>query len=203
MSNKTKGLIGLSSSFCAPIKTHEDGKHPTYGDRVELGHAVKAYLAITTSSLQVPGDNVDQIDDELFASGTLDEETTLSDLEKDAAIYGSTKSADGTVTDNSTDPIPEFGHGYVQELLKKNEDGTRSRVYRATWLFRVRPIKSNYKDESDTRKKPDIEWKNAPISWKVMEDNTGDWRTRKEFETQAAAEAWLESLRTGAAAATT
>lgn len=201
MSNKTKGLIGLSSSFCAPIKTHETGKHPTYGDRVELGHAVKAYMSITTTPLTVHGDNELQIDDELFASGTLDEETTLSDLEKDSIIYGSTLSEDGMVTDGGLDTIQAFGHGFVQELLKKVDETTKVRVFRATWLYCVRAVKANYKDESDTRKKPDVEFKLSAISWKIMEDKANSWRSRKEFATQSEAEAWLESMRTGTAAA--
>lgn len=202
MSNKTKGLIGLSSSFCAPIQTHETGKHPTYGERLELGHAVKAYLAVQTSALEVPGDNALQIDDEIFVSGSMEEETTLSDLEKDAAIYGATLAEDGSVEDGDTDVLPEFGHGFVQELLKKNADGTKSHVFRATWLYRIHAVRANYKDEADTRKgNGNIEWKNAPVSWKILLDNAGKWRKRNEFATQSEAEAWLESMRTGTAAA--
>ena len=46
---------------------------------------------------------------------------------------------------------------------------------------------------NDATKSDSIDPKMNPVSFKVLPDNTGAWRARKEFATEAAAVAWIES----------
>lgn len=198
---KVEGLIGLSSAFFAPIAADGQGSataHPTYGEKVELGSAVKAHLSVTTASLEVYGDNSLEISDEMFVSGNLDTETLLDDLTVDAKIYGATvDETDSSVTDSDTDASAEGCIGYVQEFLTKE----KKHVYRGVFYYRATSLKSSIKDEADTRQK-EVSFKNKALSWTILKDLTGAWRRRKGgFATQAEAEAWLESLRTGGATA--
>ncbi len=193
--DRVKGVIGLSKSFFAPITANDSADaHPTYGDKVDLGSAVKAYLSVKTADLLVHGDNGIEIQDSLFAGGTLDQETLLNSLELDSKIYGSKLGEDGSVTDADTDAAPEGCVGYIQEILKKD----KTRVYRGVFFYRASATTSARKDDADTRK-DSIEYKNNAISWAIMTDNTGAWRDRAEFPTMPEAETWLETKRSGGA----
>jgi hypothetical protein len=59
---------------------------------------------------------------------------------------------------------------------------------------------SSEKQEADTKKSGELSLKNNAVSYKVMEDNTGTWRYRKELPTQAEAETYIESMYAAAAA---
>ncbi len=95
--SKVKMPLGMQTLDFWPIKSEPDTGHHTYDTSVNLGAAVKGYLSITTASASIPGDDITQLEDEVFTSAQLDTETTMSELSVNAALFGHTftEAADG------------------------------------------------------------------------------------------------------------
>ena len=182
-----KTPIGARYSLFAQVVSRSVGQHPVYGDIIDMGENVKAYFTKTYATGDIYGDDKNLLHDELFVSGQLDCETTCSDLELNAAIYGRSF-VGGVEASNVDDVAPEGGYGYIEPILLAN----KTRVYRATFLYLVTAMPSQEKDEADTRKN-DFNPKMNAVSFSVAADNTGDFRARQEFNSEAAALAWIQS----------
>ena len=196
-SEKTvKVPLGMRRSWYYPITSEPDKAKPVYGEKLDMGAAVKGYISITTASGTLPGDDITQLEVEKFVSAQLDAETTLNDLEINAKIYGHKYSDENGEVSTSDDVSPNGGYAFIEPIMKKD----KSVVYRATCLMKVSAMAGSEKQEADTKKSGELSFKNNAVSYKVMEDNTGTWRRRKEFEDQAKAEEYIEQMFSAAAA---
>lgn len=178
--------VGMRSSYFAPIKKESKGKHPEYDAVVDMGAAVKGYITITSASSEIYGDDVALLRGESFVSAQADVETTLNNLEITSKLFGHTYSAENGEESKADDVAPIGGYGFIEPLLKSD----KSKVYRATFLFKVQPLLSSEKTEADT-KKNDFNPKMNAVSFFVMPDLSGAWRVRKECATEAEAEAFI------------
>ena len=188
-SSTVKVPLGMRRSWYFPITDEPANKRATYDKKLDMGAAVKGYLAVTTASGEIPGDDITQLSVEKFISALLDAETTMSDLEINAKIYGH-KYNDGEEASTSDDVSPNGGYAFIEPIMMKD----KTVVFRATCLLKVSAMASSEKQEADTKKTGELSFKNNVVSYKVMEDNTGTWRLRKEFETQAAAEEYIDGI---------
>ena len=188
--------LGMRRSWYFPITNEPAGKKHVYGEKIDMGAAVKGYLSVTTASASIPGDDITQVEIEKFVSGQLDAETTMSDLEVNAKIYGHKYTEEGGEVSSSEDVSPNGGYAFIEPILKKD----KSIIFRATCLHKVCAMPSSERQEADTKKSGELSPKNNAVSYKVMEDATGAWRTRKDFSTIAEAESFIESTFTAAAA---
>ena len=188
--------LGMRRSWYFPITSEPDGKKPVYGEKIDMGTAVKGYLSVTTASASVPGDDITQVEIEKFISGQLDAETTMSDLEVNAKIYGHKYTEEGGEVSSSDDVSPNGGYAFIEPILKKD----KSIIFRATCLHKVCAMPSSERQEADTKKAGELAPKNNAVSYKVMEDATGAWRTRKDLTTITEAETFITSTFTAAAA---
>lgn len=188
-SSKVKAPLGMKTLDFWPIKSEEDGKHPTYDASVNLGAAVKGYLTVTTASASISGDDIVQVEDEVFTGGQLDTETTMSDLEINAKLFGHTFSAEAGEESKSSDRAKPGGISFIEPILKKD----KTVVYRATCLRKVTAMPSSEKQEADTKKAGELNPKMNAVSFKVMEDNLQSWRVRNDFETVEAAETFIKT----------
>lgn len=189
--------LGMRRSWYYPITSEPVGKKPIYDAKLDMGAAVKGYLSITTASASIPGDDIAQVEVEKFVSGQLDAETTMSDLQINAKIYGHKFTEEGGEVSTSDDVSPNGGYAFIEPIMLKD----KSVVYRATCLHKVSAMASSEKQEADTKKSGELSFKNNAVSYKVMEDNTGTWRTRKEFASMAEAETFCDNTFAAAAAA--
>ena len=188
-SSKVKAPLGMKTLDFWPIKSEEDGNHPTYDVSVNLGAAVKGYLTVTTASASISGDDIVQVEDEVFTGGQLDTETTMSDLEINAKLFGHSFSAEAGEESKSSDRAKSGGISFIEPILKKD----KTIVYRATCLRKVTAMPSSEKQEADTKKAGELNPKMNAVSFKVMEDNLQSWRVRNDFETADAAEAFIKT----------
>lgn len=187
--SRVKVPIGMRNSWYFPITAEPENAHPTYGEKLDMGAAVKGYLSVTTASASIPGDDITQLEFEKFVSAQLDAETTMNDLEINAKIFGHKYTeADGEVS-SADDCAPSGGYAFIQSILKKD----KTIIYRATCLFKVAAMASSEKQEADTRKAGELSPKNNAVSYKVSEDNSGAWRVRQDFATPAEAETFITS----------
>ena len=194
--SKVKTPLGMQTLDFWPIKAEEDGKHPAYDRSINLGAAVKGYLTVTTASASLPGDDIVQVEDEVFTGGQLDTETTMSDLEVNATLFGHTYSAEAGEESKSSDRSKPGGISFIEPILRKD----KTVIYRATCLRKVTAMPSSEKQEADTKKAGELNPKMNAVSFKVMEDNMQSWRVRNDFETVDAAKAFIQTT-FGAAAA--
>lgn len=188
-SSKVKAPLGMKTLDFWPIKSEEDGKHPTYDVSVNLGAAVKGYLTVTTASASISGDDIVQVEDDVFTGGQLDTETTMSDLEINAKLFGHSFSAEAGEESKSSDRAKSGGISFIEPILKKD----KTIVYRATCLRKVTAMPSSEKQEADTKKAGELNPKMNAVSFKVMEDNLQSWRVRNDFKTADAAKAFIET----------
>ena len=188
--NKVKAPIGMQTSTFYPITAEPAGTHPTYAAGLDMGAAVKGYLSITTVTGEIPGDDEIQLETEQFVSCQADVETTMSDLELNAKLYGHTFSEQDGEVSGGDDEATLGAYTFVEPIIKKD----KSRVYRATNLFKTKPISESEKQEADTRKPSEFNPKNNAVSFKATKDNSGSWRQRKELDTLTAAVNWIETV---------
>lgn len=186
--SKVKTPLGMQTLDFWPITVENANSHPTYGAAVNLGAAVKGYLTVTTATASIVGDDAEQLFDEFFTSGQLDSETTMSDLQVNATLFGHSFSEENGEESKSSDSAALGGISFIEPILLRD----KSKVYRATCLRKASAIASSEKQEADTRKPSELNPKNNPVSFKVMEDNLGSWRVRKDFESYDAAYAFVK-----------
>lgn len=187
--SKVKTPLGMKTLDFWPIKAEEDGKHPTYDVSVNLGAAVKGYLTVATASASISGDDTVQVEDEVFTGGQLDTETTMSDLEINAKLFGHTYSAEAGEESKSSDRSKPGGISFIEPILRKD----KVVIYRATCLRKVCAMPSSEKQEADTRKSGELNPKMNAVSFKIMEDNLQSWRVRNDFETVEAAITFIKT----------
>ena len=182
-----KAPLGMQTIDFWPITAEPDNAHPTYESSINLGAAVKGYLSVTTASASIPGDDIVQVEDEVFTGGQLDTETTMSDLQINATLFGHTfADASGEVS-KSSDRSKPGGISFIEPVLKKD----KTVIYRATCLYKACAMASSEKQEADTKKPGELSPKMNAVSFKVMEDNTQSWRLRNDFATKTEAEAFV------------
>lgn len=187
---KTKTVharLGMRRSYFAPITARTPGAHPTYGTVLDMGEAVLGHLAVTYASGDIYGDDAAQMHLSKFVSGQLDSETTCDELALSAAVYGRSY-VDGVETSGEDDEPPAGGFGYIEPYVRKDQPP----VFRAVFFYDVKAMPEQEKSDSDTRK-GDFNPAMAAVSYFVTRDETGNWRDRKEFGSEAAADAWLMS----------
>ena len=182
--------IGMRRSWFYPISAEPAGKKPTYGEKLDMGSAVKGYLSVTTASASVPGDDITQVEIEKFASGQLDVETTMSDLETNSKLYGHSYQEETGEVSNSDDTSPNGGYAFIEPILTKE----KAVIYRASCFHKVCAMPSSEKQEADTKKSGELSPKNNAVSFKVLEDNTGSWRTRNDFASMELAESFIAAF---------
>ncbi len=189
MGNKAvKTPIGMVSSYFFPFASESASGHPTYKEKVDMGCAVKGYLSVNTATADIYGDDALQVPIELFVSGQMETETTLSDLEVNAKLFGHSYE-EGVETSKADDAAPNGGYAFIQSILKKD----KTIVYRPTFLRKVAAVQSSEKQEADTRREG-LDPKMNAVTLKVMKDNAGEWRVRKDCDTLADAEAYIDEL---------
>lgn len=185
-----KTPLGMSTIDFWPIKDEPVGAHPTYDTAVNLGAAVKGYLSVTTASASISGDDIVQVEDEVFTGGQLDTETTMSDLQVNATLFGHAYTEGQGEESKSTDRSKPGGISFIEPILKKD----KTIIYRATCLRKCSAMASSEKQEADTKKPGELNPKMNAVSFKVMEDNLQSWRMRDDFETKDAAHAYIKGI---------
>lgn len=188
--SKVKTPVGMMTSNYWPIKAEPENAHPTYDAAIDMGAAVKGYVSVTTATASIPGDDIAQVEIEKFTGGQFDAETTMSELEINAKIYGHKFDENGIETSSSEDVSPNGGYSFVEPILTKE----KTTIYRATCLMKVSAMASSEKQEADTKKPGELSPKMNVVSYKIMEDNARVWRQRQDFETFEAANQFINTV---------
>lgn len=187
--SKVKTPVGMMTSHYWPIKSEPENSHPVYDAAIDMGAAVKGYISVTTASASIPGDDIAQVEIEKFTGGQFDAETTMSELEVNAKIYGHSYDESGVEISSSEDVSPNGGYSFIEPMLTKE----KKTIYRATCLMKVSAMASSERQEADTKKPGELAPKMCVVSYKIMEDSKGVWRKRQDFETKEAATQFINT----------
>jgi hypothetical protein len=187
--SKVKTPVGMMTSHYWPIKSEPENSHPVYDAAIDMGAAVKGYISVTTASASIPGDDIAQVEIEKFTGGQFDAETTMSELEVNAKIYGHAYDESGVEISSSEDVSPNGGYSFIEPMLTKE----KKTIYRATCLMKVSAMASSERQEADTKKPGELAPKMCVVSYKIMEDSKGVWRKRQDFETKEAATQFINT----------
>lgn len=187
--SKVKTPLGMQTLDFWLITDEPEAAHPTYDASINLGAAVKGYLTVSTASASIPGDDIIQVEDEVFTGAQLDTETTMSDLHVNAKLFGHAYSEEAGEESHGADRSKPGGISFIEPILRKD----KTIIYRATCLRKCSAMPQSEKQEADTKKPGELSPKMNAVSFKVVEDNTQSWRVRNDFETVAAAQDFIKT----------
>lgn len=176
--------MGLKYLAWAKQATEPADAVPTYDAGKVIGKMVSANLAIENNEGELYADDMltEYINE--FKSAEFTAEVNNIPLEDQATLYGATYASDefkATYTDT-----PPFGAiGGIQILLV---GGVRK--YRA-WFFPK--VRATLPDWDATTRGDSITFGTQPIQMKVMTPAYGPWYYLKEFTTEAAAQAYIDT----------
>ena len=186
--SKVKVPLGMASLDFWPIKEEPTNGHPKYDAPVNLGAAVKGYLTVSTNVASIFGDDIEQLTDEVFSGAQLDTETTMSDLQINAQLFGHSWAESDGEESKTTDRAKSGGLSFIEPILRKD----KTIIYRATCLRKATALASSEKQEADTRRTGELNPKMNAVSFKVSEDAAHSWRVRNDFSSNEAAEAFIK-----------
>lgn len=176
--------IGYKRFYWAKMKEEPAAGLPTYEKGLQLGKAVSCNVAVTNAEGELYGD--DQLIEYIaeFSSAQLTAQVDNISLENQAKVYGA-QFVDDELLHNVNDTPPYGGTGGYQSLIVENV-----RKYRA-WVFTK--AKAAIPDEDSTTRGNNISFGTQPINMKLMAPKYGPWKRVKEFETEAAADAYVQT----------
>lgn len=182
--------IGLLHPVFAPITAETANAAITYGTGVVVAKAVSADVTWNRSSNPFYADDAVAEDDNSIIGGTVKFGLDHLTLAIEQTVLGSEKATVSTIDEyTETGAIaPAGGFGYIRVLRKS---GVTS--YRAFWIHKTR---FGIASETAKTKGENITWENPTIEGSVLgvhidSSGTPKFRTKADFSTYAAAEAWL------------
>lgn len=176
--------LGLKYAAWAKMATEPTSAVPTYDAGIVLGKAVSTNLAVNNIDGRLDADDMLAEYRSEFSDADLTMEVDNISLANQASVYGATYT-DGEMTHSAADVAPYGGIGGYQVLQINN-----ALKYRA-WFFPK--ARASVPDWSGTTKGNSISFGTQPIKMKVMIPNYGPWYYVKEFDTAAAAQAYIDS----------
>lgn len=150
-----------------------------------LAGLVEANLTITNATGELYADDIQWEQDEQFASGSLATEIADLTLEKQGKLFGHTYSAEGGLVKNVSDVAPSGKLGYVRTLSRRGV----GRVYQGIVFTKAKPAEQN---DNVSTKGSSIEYQTNPVTFNISSEDSGQWNTTKEFDTEAAAIAYID-----------
>lgn len=179
--------FGAKRPRFAPVATTPDGALPTYNFEsvVTIGKLVAANLTVTNASGELYGDDALAEKIDMFASGSLELQTDDKTAEVHAALHGATlDEGKEELTDSDSDVAPRGGLAYYKVLIRNGV-----RVYQGVFHPLVNAILGN---DSAATKGSSITFGTSTTTFTVFRCNSGAWRIRKEFSSEADVIAWCD-----------
>lgn len=180
-------MATMGLKYCAWAKMKEEPRAavPTYYPGKVIGKAVSANLTVTNAEAELAADDMIAEYVREFSSANLAMEVDNIDLADQAQLYGA-KYENEELQHFADDNAPYGGIGGYQVLLIHG-----ARKYRS-WVFPK--AKAAVPDWTGTTKGSSITLGTQPINLKIVSPSYGPWYRVQEFSTEAAAQAYVDSL---------
>lgn len=186
--------VGMKNLCVAPVSA-ESSSGITYGTGLLTEHVRKGDITYTYDESDYYGDDrkVDYIKKILDYDVTLEMTNIATEVLTALGLEEAIAEGTGTTTTRyelAGEAEVPVGFGFIQTLRIDGEY-----TYRAYWFYKTTFSPSDM--NSKTMEK-NLEWGSPTIKgkgWGVIADSTGKtrWRTFEDFETEAAALAWLKT----------
>lgn len=170
------------------IKVAERTGAKTYGTPVSCGKPISTSITPNYAEGSLYGGDVVAESDREFTNATVSLGTTYIPIAVAETMFGHTVEGN-QITYNAFDEINYVGVGMV---APKKIDGVRK--YEATFLYKAKfsePEKA-YETKGDS-----ITYNTPSFEGNAEAEDDGDWREENTFDTQAAADEWIDSLFAG------
>ena len=176
--------MGLKYMVCAPMATEPDNAVPTYSAGKVLGKMVSMNVAVSNSEGELYADDMLSEYVSEFASAELTAEVDNITLANQAELYGA-QVVNDEFQARPDDVPPQICVGGIQVLMVGG-----MRKYRAWFYPKAKAIMP---DLDGATKGSSISFGTQPIKMKVMAPKFGPWYYAKEFDTEAAAKAYVDT----------
>lgn len=178
--------MGLKYMAWNELDTESDSAIPTYkaNSAIVVGRMVSLNVAISNSEGELYADDMLAEYASEFSSADLTAEVDNISLENQAKLYGATYTQEGEFQAKANDNAPYGGVGGYQVLQING-----AKKYRA-WFYPK--AKAAMPDFDGTTKGNSISFGTQPIAMKVASPKFGPWYYAKEFDTEAAAKAYVD-----------
>ncbi len=177
-------FTGLAGIYVA--KLSETGPSPSYSGGFKLGEGITVSIVPQYAEGSVYGDNRRVKYKKKFKNANVTVGTTIIPKEAESVMFGRKEPEDdGGVISKGTDEANYVGFGcYATE-----EDET-SIKYTAVWLHKVKFTDPG--DEFETEGE-NIVFKTPSLTGSAETLSTGEWREKKQFDTEEEAVEWVKS----------
>lgn len=178
--------IGLARPTIASLD--ESSGKPVYSNGFTCGKAMGIDIDPQYAEGSLYGDNGTAEYDKEFKNANITLNTTTLPIEAHEIMFGHTvaKESEKSIKDKTTDESKYVGAGfYVSEKV----DGEKKFV--AMWIFKA---KFSEGKESYKTKGENIEYQTPSLSGQAVGVADGDWRERRIFDTEAAAQEWIDTM---------
>lgn len=173
------------------VSDADDTKLPTYAGALSMGPLTSVTETVTMVSGENYGDDELQDFVDEFQKLEIDVGSTDIPMATSAAFLGATLSEDNMLSLNTEDDAPYGGAAFIARRGRKMADGTYKRYFRAV-LYPM--LKGRRNNGAFTTKGSSISFANDSAHFTGKACAKGDYIVQKDFDTMAAAEAWLETV---------
>lgn len=167
-------------------------KLPTCGKAVDIGQLNKVTESLNFSEGSLPGDDQIVLYEKTFKDGTLDVESVYMAVADAAAMLGAKSDAKNGLA-HGDDDIPPYGsYGCITHHLSKAKHYFQAIFYPKV---KANPTAETYETRGDN-----INFATDKMNFHVESPACRKYKIVKDFETEAEAKAYIDSLFSGAGA---
>ena len=177
--------IGLKYFAWAKMLTEPTASPPTYDTGFALTKLIRADLTITNAEGTLDADDTLAEEVSEFYSAELSLEGDHLTLDRQATIYGATYS-DNELSFGSDDTAPYGGCGLVQPVMKNSVV-----KYRAFLFAKAHAKRTDM--NLQTKSGGTVTFTPEKLQFTLMQPSYGKWERIKEFDTFAAAQAYIDT----------
>lgn len=178
-------FIGLAGVYAASLD--ETGSTPKYTNGFQVGAGMAVQINPQYAEGSVYGDNRRVKYKKKFKNANVTLGTTSLPKECQSVMFGRTAGSDGEITSNGLkDEAKYIGLGLYSR--EEGEDDSKEK-FTALWMYKVK-----FEDPGDDfeTEGENITYKTPSLTGSAEMLKNGDWRTKKQFETEDEAIAWIK-----------
>lgn len=178
-------FVGFAGVFAASLD--ESNATPTYSKGFQVGAGVAIQIQPQYAEGSVYGDNRRVKHKKKFKNANVTLGTTSLPKASQSVMFGHTEGTEGEVTSNGLKDTAKYvGLGCYS--VEEAEDDAETK-YTALWLYKVK-----FEDPGDDfeTEGENITYKTPSLTGVAEMLKNGDWRTKKQFDTEEEAIAWIK-----------
>ena len=177
--------VGVRHLVIAKMASESSTAAPTYGKALEIGATNQINFTRNTNNATADGDDAQVANITMTTGGSLEWQGWGVPKETVEVIYGHTLSEDGIVGEKMGDLAPYCGVGYIRTIANKANEWS----YKAYWYWKAQAVQGN---EEATTSGTNLSLNSDTVTFNVVQPSYGTFRDYGDFDTEAAAIAWLE-----------